>query len=454
VPIARPSHDHRREHLRVGAGADELGDVADSGRHVGVGEDVLVVQDAAAEDRFLQVGRLGRGEQRREPFSRRPAVRREMHELIVAEEEDALLRAREQVRAPLEDLLEHGCAVGDRAADHAQHLRGRGLLLERFLGLVEEARVLDRDHGLVGEGLEQGDLARQERARLLTRDDDRADAAIVEQQGSEENRLPSPLASIAVTSPGGNIGIVDVGIVHDPTLGHRERRRALRTGRERRHRSERFTTGPLEGREVDQSIGAEEVDRGPGPWEQAQAALGDLLEHRRGVGDRRADHAQDLGRRRLLLERFGQLRRALLDLALEAGIRLAQLRAHPVELLGQSFELVAGADLDVALEIAGADLRRAFLQRAQRPDQGAGEKEARRDRNQERQHEEERGSLQGRIERRERLGTRRLDEHRPAQPLDWRVRGENLLALEVTRVRRRHTARTKQRSDLRQCAEV
>jgi hypothetical protein len=166
--------------------------VADSGRHVGVGEDVLVVQDAAAEDRFLQVGRLGRGEQRREPFSRRPAVRREMHELIVAEEEDALLRAREQVRAPLEDLLEHGCAVGDRAADHAQHLRGRGLLLERFLGLVEEARVLDRDHGLVGEGLEQGDLARQERARLLTRDDDRADAAIVEQQGSEENRLPSP----------------------------------------------------------------------------------------------------------------------------------------------------------------------------------------------------------------------------------------------------------------------
>jgi hypothetical protein len=91
------------------------------------------------------------------------------------------------VRAPLEDLLEHGCAVGDRAADHAQHLRRRGLLLERFLGLVEEARVLDRDHGLVGEGLEQGDLARQERRAPPARDDDRADAAIVEQQGSEQN---------------------------------------------------------------------------------------------------------------------------------------------------------------------------------------------------------------------------------------------------------------------------
>jgi hypothetical protein len=56
--------------------------------------------------------------------------------------------------------------------------------------------------------------------------------------------------------------------------------------------------------------------------------------------------------------------------------------AHPVELLGQALELVAGPDLDVALEIAGADLGRALLQRAQRPDQRAGEEEARRDRDQ------------------------------------------------------------------------
>jgi hypothetical protein len=64
--------------------------VADSGRHVGVGEDVLVVQT-----RPLKIDssgwQAGAREQRREPFSRRPAVRREMHELIVAEEEDALL---------------------------------------------------------------------------------------------------------------------------------------------------------------------------------------------------------------------------------------------------------------------------------------------------------------------------------------------------------------------------
>ena len=44
--------------------------------------------------------------------------------------------------------------------------RGRGLLLERLLGLVEQAHVLDRDHRLVGERLEQRDLLVVERPGL------------------------------------------------------------------------------------------------------------------------------------------------------------------------------------------------------------------------------------------------------------------------------------------------
>ena len=36
--------------------------------------------------------------------------------------------------------------------------RGRRLLLERLFRLVEQAHVLDGDHRLVGEGLEQRDL--------------------------------------------------------------------------------------------------------------------------------------------------------------------------------------------------------------------------------------------------------------------------------------------------------
>ena len=51
------------------------------------------------------------------------------------------------------------------AAMTLQDLGGRGLPLERLLGLVEQANVLDRDHGLVGEGLDQLDLAHRRSAR-------------------------------------------------------------------------------------------------------------------------------------------------------------------------------------------------------------------------------------------------------------------------------------------------
>ncbi len=53
------------------------------------------------------------------------------------------------------DRLEDRRGIGDRAADDAQHLGRRRLLRQRFLRLVEQPRVLDRDHGLVGEGLQQ-----------------------------------------------------------------------------------------------------------------------------------------------------------------------------------------------------------------------------------------------------------------------------------------------------------
>ena len=65
----------------------------------------------------------------------------------------------------LGDRVEHRLHVGRRAADDAQDLGRRGLLLERLLGLVEQAHVLDRDHRLVGEGLQQRDLACARTAR-------------------------------------------------------------------------------------------------------------------------------------------------------------------------------------------------------------------------------------------------------------------------------------------------
>ncbi len=70
----------------------------------------------------------------------------------------AELLAGEQPAAAVEDLVEHRRAIGYRAADDLQHLGGGGLLLQRFLRLVEQPHVLDRDHRLVAEGLQQLEL--------------------------------------------------------------------------------------------------------------------------------------------------------------------------------------------------------------------------------------------------------------------------------------------------------
>src|SRR5262245_31340097 len=67
--------------------------------------------------------------------------------------------------------LENRLQLSRRTADDLQHLRGRGLLLQRLgqfgrarLHLVEQAHVLDRNHRLVGEGRSQLDLFLGERA--------------------------------------------------------------------------------------------------------------------------------------------------------------------------------------------------------------------------------------------------------------------------------------------------
>src|SRR5262249_42685825 len=51
----------------------------------------------------------------------------------------------------LQHRLEHRLQFAGRTRDDAQHFRGRGLLLQRFAQLVQEAGVLDGDDGLRGE---------------------------------------------------------------------------------------------------------------------------------------------------------------------------------------------------------------------------------------------------------------------------------------------------------------
>ena len=75
-----------------------------------------------------------------------------------------------KLRGRLGERIEHCLQIERRAADDFQHVRRCRLLLQRLaqfggarLHLVEQADVLDGDHGLVGEGLDKLDLAIRER---------------------------------------------------------------------------------------------------------------------------------------------------------------------------------------------------------------------------------------------------------------------------------------------------
>ena len=60
-----------------------------------------------------------------------------------------------------------------RAAD-LEYVGGGCLLLQRFAQLVEQPRVLDGDHGLIGKGLEQSNLSLREELGLAAAECDRA----------------------------------------------------------------------------------------------------------------------------------------------------------------------------------------------------------------------------------------------------------------------------------------
>ena len=152
-----------------------------------------------------------------------------------------------------------------------------------------------------------------------------------------------------------------------------------------------------------------------------------------GVGGRARDGAEDLRRRRLLRERLGEVLRARLDLLLQVGVGLLQARRHAVELLGEGLKLVARAHLDALAEVAGLHALGARLEGADGRDHPTREHQARHDGERDAEDEEERGAPDGRAERLEGLLERLLDEDRPSQRRDGRVRGEHLLPSCVAR---------------------
>src|SRR5262249_30111564 len=95
---------------------------------------------------------------------RGPIVGHPSKDLYVKPEDDAAAGAAEAHRV-LDQGFQHGLQVEGRAADHLEDFAGGSLLLQGLgevavsrLELAQQARVLDGDDRLVGEGRDQLDL--------------------------------------------------------------------------------------------------------------------------------------------------------------------------------------------------------------------------------------------------------------------------------------------------------
>ena len=110
---------------------------------------------------------------------------------VVAARPGQRARAGEEALAAFEDLVEHGCGICHRAADHLQHFGRCRLLLERFLRLAKQSCILDRDDRLVSERLEQFHMDVGYRPGPSPSDSDDADGTCIAQHGYAKHAPPA-----------------------------------------------------------------------------------------------------------------------------------------------------------------------------------------------------------------------------------------------------------------------
>ena len=118
--------------------------------------------------------------------------------LVCLHAKDDAQRGPAQPGRRTDQSLQHRRKVKGRAADGLEHVGSRGLLLQGFRevsgrgpDLLKQARVLDGDHGLVGEGLGKGNLAFVIGVRDVVTDRQDAHALTLLEQGQQEQRACS-----------------------------------------------------------------------------------------------------------------------------------------------------------------------------------------------------------------------------------------------------------------------
>src|SRR5215831_11787496 len=221
-----------------------------------------------------------------------------------------------QLHYALDDGVEHWLKVGWRAGNGTQDFTGCGLLFQRFshltmslgqsaillLQLREQAHVLDRDDGLIGEGLKQGDLSVRKELGLGTTEVDRTDRDAFSHQGHAEVCMNAFSPRECSTHREFLCFRFQVSNMNRPPVEHcatidrfSDQRDGARDGDRAVMRGEQQTiTFPTE-------------DGGVEGLAQASCALRYGIEHWLDVSRRARDDAQDLARRRLALQRVFRL---------------------------------------------------------------------------------------------------------------------------------------------------
>ncbi len=110
------------------------------------------------------------------------------HHIAIAESQHHVINPTNLCGA-LNDGVEDWLHVRRRAADNAKHLRRCRLMFQclaqlcvALLEFLEQADVLDGDHGLIGEGFDQCDLPLGERLNEVTPNYDYSDRHSLSQQ--------------------------------------------------------------------------------------------------------------------------------------------------------------------------------------------------------------------------------------------------------------------------------
>ena len=204
-----------------------------------------------------------------------------------------------------------GCTSDGEAGDDLQDLGRAGLALERLVRLPEQPRVLDRDHRLVGEGLEQRLFLGVEDLQRLAADEDRADRAAFPDHRRDRQRVVLAVLRGDAAQAVGHVRVVQhVGVGDHPALAYRQfgRRAFERHGKELARALDALGVRPTHGREVKQAVVADQEHDQLTAAEEPLATHEDLLEHRLRVGHRGADHLQDVGGRGLALQRLAASR--------------------------------------------------------------------------------------------------------------------------------------------------